>query len=161
MTSEAESDPPATPVSVAGRAEQYPLRMFSQMVEIERLFDRFMPQDYLHHGSLGWSLWPWLDGPFAGVREPFLEVSDGDRQMLIRVELPDVGKEDLDVSVDDATLTIKVARGGGHRCGEFVRRLALPSGIDITKISASLTDGVLEIVLPREECIRRRSVAVK
>jgi HSP20 family protein len=161
MTSETESDPPATPDSVGDRAEQYPLRMVSQMVEIERLFDRFMPENHLRHGNLGWSLWPWLDGPFAGVREPCLEVTDDDRQTLIRVALPDVGKEDLEVSVGDGTLTIKFARSGGQRSGEFVRTLALPAGIDIANIGASLKDGVLEIVLPREERIRRRSVAVK
>jgi HSP20 family molecular chaperone IbpA len=33
-------------------------------------------------------------------------VTDGDRQTLIRVALPDVGKEDLEVSVGDGTLTI-------------------------------------------------------
>ena len=161
MTSDTDSDPAAAADSAGGRSAQYPLRMFSQMVEIERLFDRFMPENYLPHGNLGWSLWPWLDGPFAGVREPCLEMTNGDRQMLIRVALPDVGKEDLDVSVGDGTLTIKFARSGGQRRGEFVRTLALPAGVDIDNIGASLKDGVLEIVLPREECIRRRSVAVK
>jgi len=44
---------------------------------------------------------------------------------------------------------------------DFFRSLALPEGIETTKINASLKNGVLEVVLPKKASVQRRSVEVK
>jgi len=45
--------------------------------------------------------------------------------------------------------------------GIFARTLALPEGVDPAGVTASLKDGLLEIVLPKTEDVQRRSVEVK
>ena len=98
---------------------------------------------------------------------------DRDKDILIRVEVPGVEKKDLDVSLSETALHIqaKVSRElkeqkkDYFRCeiaqGNFSRSLSLPSGVDTSKISANLKDGILEVVLPKEESVQRRSVEVK
>jgi HSP20 family protein len=154
-------------------AEQRPTQLFGPLDEVERLFDRLMPRTWMRPVMWNWPMWSGLESTLGNVRVPQLDVIDRDKDVLIRVEVPGVEKKDIDVSISDNTLLIKgrVKRESKEqkkdyfRCeidqGDFSRSVALPGAIDTEKISANLKDGVLEIVLPKEESAQRRSVEVK
>jgi HSP20 family protein len=88
---------------------------------------------------------------------PALDALTKDSDLVIRAELPGVKPEDVDISLHDNVLTIsgerkdeqEEERGGYHirerRYGSFRRSVALPEGIDESKISARYEDGVLEV----------------
>lgn len=154
-------------------AETRPSQMFGPLDEVERLFDRLMPRTWMRPMAWNWPGWSALDESLGSIRVPQLDVVDRDKEIVIRAELPGVEKKDIDVSISENTLTIKGGvcreskeqRKDYFRCeieqGNFSRTLALPSGVDTTKINASLKDGILEIVLPKEESAQRRTVEVK
>jgi len=153
--------------------EPRPLQMFAPVEEVERLFERLMPRGWLAPMAWNWPLWGRGEESFENIRVPQLDVIDRDKDIVIRVELPGVEKKDLDVSLSDSTLNIKgkvskeskEERKDYFRCeitrGNFSRSLSLPSGVDTSKISANLKEGILEIILPKEESVQRRSVEVK
>ena len=88
---------------------------------------------------------------------PAVDALTTDADLVIRAELPGVKLEDVDISLHDNVLTIsgerraeqEEERGGYHirerRYGSFRRSVALPEGIDESKISARYEDGVLEV----------------
>jgi HSP20 family protein len=90
---------------------------------------------------------------------PAIDALTKDSDLVIRVELPGVKQEDVDISLHDNVLTISgerrteqdEERGGYHvrerRYGSFRRSVALPEGIDESKISARYEDGVLEVTV--------------
>ena len=88
---------------------------------------------------------------------PAVDALTKEGDLVIRAELPGVKPEDVDISLHDNVLTIsgerraeqEEERGGYHirerRYGSFRRSVALPEGIDESKISARYEDGVLEV----------------
>src|SRR5215204_6609639 len=96
-----------------------------------------------------------------GVTEwaPPIDVTAKNGNIVIRAELPGVKPEDVDITLHDNVLTIsgerkveeEEERGGYYirerRYGSFSRSLALPEGIDESKISARYEDGVLEVTV--------------
>jgi HSP20 family protein len=101
-------------------------------------------------------------GPHQGAATewaPTVDALTKDSDLVIRAELPGVKHEDVDISLHDNVLTISgerraeqdEERGGYHirerRYGSFRRSVALPEGIDESKISARYEDGVLEVTV--------------
>ena len=150
-----------------------PSQMFGPLAEAERLFDKFILRNWMRPVGWNWPMWGGLGEAGENLRMPQLDVINRDKDVLVRVEVPGVEKKDIDVSIVDNTLSIKgcVSREKKEeskdyfRCeiaqGNFSRSLSLPAGIDPAKIAASLKDGVLEVVLPKEEGAQRRPIEVK
>lgn len=149
-----------------------PTRGLSPFEEMDRMFDR-----YFHSGLLGplrreFPSWSELAAPFEG-KMPRVDVIDRDAEIVVKAEVPGVKKEDLDVSVTDNTLTIKGStrreekeeKGEYYRCeisrGSFARAVALPDNIDGTKVKATFKDGILELVMPKLEQPKRRTVTIE
>ena len=92
---------------------------------------------------------------------PSVDISETDQEYVVKAELPAVKKEDLKVTVDSGTLTIKGERkleteeNGKkfHRIetfyGSFERSFALPENVDGGAISCESKDGVLTVHLPK------------
>jgi len=92
---------------------------------------------------------------------PFVDVSETDEDFVVRAELPGTSQEDVKVSVDSNTLTIKGEKKlvreekekTYHRMersyGTFERTFSLSNRVDSSKTKASFKDGVLEIRLPK------------
>lgn len=116
----------------------------------------------------------WLDSgnPF-GLRSfgltPYVRVEDyvEDDTYVLRAEMPGIDPDkDVTVSVEDDTLTIRGERreeekDKHHRelhYGSFTRSVTLPKGVDADQITATYTDGVLEVRVPRAG---EQSAAVK
>jgi len=148
-----------------------PRKMLSPFEEMDRLFGRIVPRGWLR--PLGWEA-P-LSDEFAEafeMRPPRVDVFDGEENIVIRAEIPGVEKKDLEVSVNDTSATIKgkvvrearEEKGEYYRCeigsGEFSRTLMLPCAVEGSKASAHLTDGVLELTLPKVEKSKRHAVKI-
>ncbi len=92
---------------------------------------------------------------------PSVDISETDKHYLIKAELPEVKKEDVDVSIENGVLTIAGERHyeaeeeteTKHRIesmyGRFARSFTLPSDVDEAKISATSEHGVLKVRMPK------------
>lgn len=107
---------------------------------------------------------PFSDMPFGfGAHSPALDVIDKGEQIEIKVDLPGMDEEDIDVEVSDRTLTIsgekKDEREEGDKEGDyylsersygaFKRSLSIPEGVDPDTVTASFKKGVLDILVPK------------
>jgi HSP20 family protein len=104
---------------------------------------------------------------------PAVDVIEGEKEYLVKAELPEVKKEDVKVSVDDGVLTIQGERKQEkeekgkkfhriERCfGRFLRTFTLPDEVDASKIAADFKDGVLNVHLPRLEKAKTKALEVK
>lgn len=104
---------------------------------------------------------------------PVANISETADTYLIRAELPEVAKKDIDVSVHDGVITIRGDRrlenNSGdekhHRIesfyGSFARSFTLPVDVDETKIQAETKDGVLTVRLPKTEARKPRAIEVQ
>ena len=138
--------------------------------DVEQLFERFFggPRGAMLAES---PLWDALAS--APPRPPKVDVVDREKEILVRAELPGIDRKDLDVSVNEHTVTIKGQSrhesededGDYYRReiarGAFTRTVTLPGAVDADSTSAKFSDGVLELTLPKREESHRRRVEVK
>jgi HSP20 family protein len=100
---------------------------------------------------------------------PRIDAFDRDGALVIRVEVPGVNAEDIDITVENGKLEISGSRslatetdeGGYHRKeileGSFKRSLFLPDTADVEQVSAASKEGILEIVIPtRAEALPKK-----
>ncbi|HXG46610.1 MAG TPA: Hsp20/alpha crystallin family protein [Methylomirabilota bacterium] len=104
---------------------------------------------------------------------PLVDITEDEKEYLIKAELPEVSKENVKVSVLNGMLTLSGERKFEreekdkkyHRIersyGSFLRSFALPEGTDPAKVTAEFKDGVLTVHLPKEEKGKTASVEVK
>jgi HSP20 family protein len=95
------------------------------------------------------------------------------RDLIIKAELPDMNREDVEVTVENNTLTLRgnksfpsdvkeeQFRRVERRYGSFVRSFTLPNTVDATKVSAEYKNGVLAVKLPFREEARPRTINVE
>ena len=126
-----------------------PFRGFSDMQsEVDRLFNEMVGD--LFRGRRGRGA--------ASVWSPPLEAYASDGDLVLRFDLPGVSLEDVDITLEDHTLTLSGVRKGVAEevphyllelpFGEFRRSVTVPEGSDADSIKATYRDGVLQIVLP-------------
>ena len=96
----------------------------------------------------------------------------GDHELVLKAELPDMTREDIDITVENFVLTIKgekklsseVNEEQFHhverRYGAFSRSFSLPSTVDAAKVSAEYRNGVLTIKLPLRDEAKPRQIKV-
>jgi len=98
---------------------------------------------------------------------------DGDHQLVLKAELPDMTRDDIAITIDSGTLTIKgekklsdeVREEQYHRIerryGSFARSFALPRTVDAGKVAAEYRNGVLTVRLPLREEAKPRQIKVE
>ena len=104
---------------------------------------------------------------------PLVDISEDDKEYLIKAELPDVRKEDVKVTAEEGTLTImgerkfeKEEKGKKyHRVerayGSFVRNFSIPDDASPAKVTAEFKDGVLTVHLAKTEQAKPQHIEVK
>ena len=104
---------------------------------------------------------------------PLVDISEDDKEYLIKAELPEVRKEDIQVTAEEGTLTImgerkfeKEEKGKKyHRVerayGSFGRTFSLPDDASPGKVSAEFKDGVLTVHLTKTEKPKPQQIEVK
>ena len=116
---------------------------------------------------------PALDDDTSPSWAPVVDIFERGDELVLRAELPDVNKEDLDLKVENDVLTLRGEkrrdesvkeedyRRVERRYGSFTRRFSLPSTVDTSRIQANYSNGVLEVVLPKAEDAKPKQIDVK
>jgi HSP20 family protein len=161
----------AGPVSIANRCgHHWPLlEVYMSLIrwepfrEIDDLFRQYSP---LFNRS--------LRSADEGVRQwsPSANISETEKEYLIKAELPEVRKEDVKITLDDGVITISGERkfekeDKDERAirvesfyGTFERRFSLPENVDTDAISADSKDGVLRIRIPKQAAAKPKTLTI-
>lgn len=144
--------------------------METRMREMENRFEDFFSADWMRPSR--WELPDWARLNQMELKVPKMDIVDREADIVARVDLPGVKKEDIDVSLTDNTITVKGSTksekeekdGDYYRSetmkGSFSRTMTLPGEVDGRKAKSTFEDGVLEVVVPKHEKARRHSVKI-
>jgi HSP20 family protein len=112
----------------------------------------------------------------AGSRPwaPAVDILETENDLILKADVPEVSLKDIDIQVENGTLTLKGERKfekrdngkeGYHRIersyGSFVRCFSLPETVDSDKVSAEYKNGVLTITMAKKEVAKPRAIKVK
>jgi HSP20 family protein len=110
---------------------------------------------------------------FSRAWVPPVDIYETDaHEVVLKAELPDLKREDINVTFENGVLTLKGERRFEHevkkeqfqrierRHGAFSRSFTLPNTVDASRINASYKDGVLTITLPQREEAKPKQIAV-
>jgi HSP20 family protein len=104
---------------------------------------------------------------------PLCDIFETDKELVLKMELPEMKKEDVHVTVENNLLTFRgerkfdenLERENFHRIerhyGEFLRTFTLPTFVDGNKIFAEFKDGVLTVTLPKNTAAIPKQIEVK
>ena len=104
---------------------------------------------------------------------PSVDINEDEQRFVVRADLPGVDSKDIDITMDNGVLTVEGNRTaqnqeekGGYRrvervTGRFHRRFSLPDSADTSEITAENRNGVLEIVIPKQEQRKPKRISVK
>lgn len=104
---------------------------------------------------------------------PPVDIFEGENEYVIKLELPEISREDVKVNLNDQTLSIsgerkienEEKRDGYHRIersyGQFYRSFTLPPNVNTGAIDAQFKDGVLRLTLPKREEAKPKNIEVK
>jgi HSP20 family protein len=105
---------------------------------------------------------------------PAVDIFENENDLVFKADLPDISLNDIDVRVENQTLTLsgertfeaaKEGSKGFHRIernyGRFVRSFAVPNTFDTEKIAAGYKNGVLTVSLPKKEAAKPRQIKVE
>ena len=108
-----------------------------------------------------------------GTWTPAVDIFEREGALVLKAELPDMRREDIDVSVENHTLTLRgerkldneIKQESFHRIerayGSFVRSFSLPNTVDTSKIGAEYKNGVLTVTLPVREEAKPRQINIE
>jgi HSP20 family protein len=103
---------------------------------------------------------------------PAVDIKEEDKQFVLHADLPGVEAKDIEITMEKGQLTIRGRRDtdsreekNGYRRvervrGEFFRRFSLPDTADAQAIKAKVVNGVLEVVIPKQEAVLPRRINV-
>ena len=132
--------------------------------DLDRVFERFFEPTF----------WP-LTTPksYEAMWEPTLDLSETEKEFIVRLEAPGMARDDFDVDLDRNLLTLsgkrelrKEEKGEDYlwqerQEGRFVRTIRLPAPVQEGKVEAAYTDGVLLVKLPKAIQTPKTKIAIK
>lgn len=104
---------------------------------------------------------------------PLVDIAEDDKEYLIKVELPEIHKDDVKVTVENGALTISGERKAEkeekgrkfHRVeryyGRFERSFTIPDDAEAENVKAEFKDGMLRVHLAKSEKARPKQIEVK
>jgi HSP20 family protein len=153
LKKEGSSSDQDLPVIRRGEATGHPLVGLHQ--EIDRVFAQALR-------GFGLPGWPWETGTQSGLFQPSLDITENEKAYTIKVEMPGVHKDDVQVSVDGDSLIVRGEKReerveeeehyhySERSYGSFQRVLALPGDADPDDLKAAFRDGILTITIGRK-----------
>ncbi len=138
-----------------------PFRNLSPRSFVEDAFDHFL-------SSVG-------EGQMTELMDTAMDVAETASAFEIKLDLPGVSPDDVEIFVDNNTLTIRGKRAETkeekdekkqyHRIerfsGTFARSIVLPNSINEDEAVAEFKDGVLNIIVPKTEDAQPRKISIK
>ena len=112
-------------------------------------------------------------GDQDGEWMPRANISETDKEYLIKAELPEVRKEDVKITLENGVITISGERKQEkeHKdeneirvesfYGSFTRSFSLPDNIDPNGVKAESKDGVLKVRIPKKEATRPKAITIQ
>ena len=131
----------------------------SLLEEVQSDLARLLEVEPFGMWPLGRSIRRMPSFPVANV--PRVDVFERGDNLIVKAELPGVSKNDVDLSIEDGDLVLKAERREEREVkeenwyrmersyGSLYRRLPLPEGVSRDQIKADLSDGVLEVSIPK------------
>jgi HSP20 family protein len=104
---------------------------------------------------------------------PAVDIFETEHELVLKADVPEVEMKDIDVQVENGTLTLKGERKfeqeqkgrGYHRIergyGSFVRAFTLPDTVDVDKVKAEYKSGVLTVTLSKKEVAKPKTIRVE
>jgi len=143
-----------------GGTKMTPWSDFERMQNrLRRMFESPFDSDFFTE-SVGWS--------------PAVEVSETDDELTVTVELPGMGRDDVEIDLENNVLTIRGEKSSEteeedkekkmhvweRRYGSFHRSFTLPRSVDADQVKAEFRDGLLKVRLPKMEQARGKKIAI-
>lgn len=125
---------------------------------LDSLFDQFFGED----GESARAGWTRSGAPVSMWHD--------DDNVYVETELPGVDEKDVEATIHDGVLLIKAARQpvegrtylyNSRSFGRFERAIVLPELVDSDRVEASLSAGVLRLVMPKHPASRPRKITLK
>ena len=140
---------------------------FRDLVGLQDRMNRMFDESYRGVGRSQGEDWA-LGGSWA----PAVDIYEHDGNIVLKAELPGVDPKDVDVRLENNTLTLRgerkldteIKQESYHRVertyGAFTRSFTLPSVVDQEKIKADYKDGVLKVTLPKREEAKPKQINI-
>ena len=108
-----------------------------------------------------------------GTWSPVADITETDKEYLIKAELPEVKKEDVKITLENGVITITGERKHEKEqtdeneirvesfYGSFARSFSLPDNIDPKGIKAESKDGVLRVRIPKTPAAESKKIAIE
>ncbi len=137
---------------------------FRDLVGLQERMNRMFDESYRAGRGDDWAL--------GGAWAPAVDIYEHDGNIVVKAELPGVDPKDVDVRVENNTLTLRgerkvdneVKQESYHRVerayGTFTRSFTLPSVLDQEQIKAEFKDGVLKVTLPKHERAKPKQINI-
>ena len=106
-----------------------------------------------------------------GIEFPYINLYEKDDRIVVKVLIPGVNQNDINVELTDAALVIGGKRKADlvdmpyirreREFGEFRKSIKLPYAVDRNRISANLANGILTVTLEKSEDARTKRIEIK
>src|SRR5271157_2643444 len=133
--------------------------------DMDRLFEEFFPGPRRRR--------TWGDKAETGPIVPNIELYNRTNEIVFRADLPGVKKEDIELSITKDSLTLKgeIKKDEEVKAeayyvseisyGSFARSVALPVEVDSEKAKAAFSNGILEVVIPKQEKAKPKEIKIQ
>ena len=115
----------------------------------------------------------WKEEVTRGVWSPPVDILERENEVILKIDLPEVSQNEIDIRVEENTLIIQGERrfikdtpDGNYiqierPYGTFRRTFSIPKTIDHEEIKASYKDGVLRVILPRKSETQPKQIVIE
>ena len=135
---------------------------FADILSLREAMNQLVEGSFIRPGAV-------LPGSQAGYSFPINVHGTGD-ELKVEALLPGISEEDLSIDIDRGVLSITAKRHGPEsktgeqwhlrefNPGQFSRSLSLPFPVEIERVTANFTNGVLSMTLPKAEAAKPRRI---
>ena len=136
---------------------------FREMLDLQRGINQLFDNSVGRTSNEGVALSTWT---------PAVDIFEDESSFIIKLELPEVNREDVKVNLHENTLSIsgerrienEDRRDGYHRVersyGQFYRSFTLPPNVNVEAINAQFKDGMLRLTVPKKEEAKPKQIEV-
>src|ERR1700759_5609110 len=112
------------------------------------------------------------DALVAAAFAPPVDIYEDDKKLILKLEVPGVKQDDIDLQVEGRTLTVRGERKFSseekqenfhrveHRYGTFARSFTLPNSVDAENVNATYDAGVLQLEFPKKAEAKPRQIKI-
>ena len=135
-----------------------------ELVSLRQAMDRLFEDSFVRPRA-------WASGGFDGSSFP-VDVTNAADSIMVEASLPGFKPDEVEITVENGVLSITGETRSEHREGEgeslvqeirrgrFSRTIALPSGIEPDKATATFEDGLLKLRIPKAEAVKPRQIRI-